>query len=161
MPATQSAPVTGRARRAPRTSDDLLGAIRRQDVAREEEQRRLGEGVVHRVKQCPPVPHPAEADAHAEDAHVLHAGIGEHALVVGLADDQPRRDAHGHQPEDQDGLPAECPRPAALHTARMRRMARNAQFRRAPESRADTTEGASLCASGSHVCMGARPIFVP
>ena len=53
------------------------------------------------------------------------------------------------------------PMPAAVQTACARSTARNAQFSRAPDSRAETTDGASLCASGSQVCRGARPILVP
>ena len=42
-----------------------------------------------------------------------------------------------------------------------RRMERKAQFSRTPDSIADAGAGAWLCASGSHVCIGASPIFVP
>ena len=40
-------------------------------------------------------------------------------------------------------------------------MPRNAQFNSAPESSAETTDGDSLWASGSQVCIGASPILVP
>ena len=50
---------------------------------------------------------------------------------------------------------------AADSNACVRRIAKKAQFNSAPESNADTTDGASLWASGSHVCSGARPILAP
>ena len=40
-------------------------------------------------------------------------------------------------------------------------MPRKAQLSSAPESSAETTDGASLWASGSQVWSGASPIFVP
>ena len=54
-----------------------------------------------------------------------------------------------------------APSPAATSTECTRRIASRAQFNSAPDSSAETTEGASLWASGSHVCIGARHIFVP
>jgi hypothetical protein len=38
---------------------------------------------------------------------------------------------------------------------------RKAQFKSAPDSMADTRDGDWLWASGSQLCMGARPIFEP
>ena len=43
----------------------------------------------------------AEAHAERQDAHVLHAGVGEHPLVVGLPDDQGRGHGHREQAEHQ------------------------------------------------------------
>ena len=51
--------------------------------------------------------------------------------------------------------------PAAAQTCWMRRMPRKAQLSKAPESRAETGEEASLWASGSQLCRGASPILVP
>ena len=51
--------------------------------------------------------------------------------------------------------------PAATQTWWARKMPRKAQFNSAPDSSAETTEGDSLCASGSQVCIGAKPILVP
>jgi hypothetical protein len=54
-----------------------------------------------------------------------------------------------------------APSPAAQLTWKARRIPRKAQFSSAPDISAETTDGDSLWASGSHVCSGARPIFVP
>ena len=40
-------------------------------------------------------------------------------------------------------------------------MIKKAEFKSAAESRAETGEGDSECASGSQKCTGASPIFVP
>ena len=83
-------------------------------------------------------------------------------LEVGLAEDEHGGHGHREQPKQRPaGRRLKSPRPAAARSACTRRMARNAQFSSAPDSRAETTEGASLWASGSQVCSGARPILVP
>ena len=51
--------------------------------------------------------------------------------------------------------------PAALTTARTRKMAVKATVVTPPARIAPTMPGASPYASGFHVCIGARPIFVP
>ena len=58
-------------------------------------------------------------------------------------------------------VPEKSPRPAAIIILLVLKIPRYAQLRRTPDKSADAGLGASLCASGSHVCMGARPILVP
>ena len=65
------------------------------------------------------------------------------------------------RPKPASRLPLKAPSPAAAQIAWARRMPRNAQLSSAPDSSAETGDGASLWASGNHVCMGAKPIFVP
>ena len=92
---------------------------------------------------------------------MLDARIGQHPLVVGLADDEHGGHAIESRPKNTSRSPLKCPSPAAARTLCPRRMPRNAQLSSAPDSRAETMDGASLWASGSQVCMGARPILVP
>ena len=49
----------------------------------------------------------------------------------------------------------------ARRSPRKRTIPTIAVFSSAPDSMAETGAGPSLCASGSHVCIGARPTFVP
>ena len=52
--------------------------------------------------------------------------------------------------------------PQAARAMVWKRMIPNsAHLMRAPDSRADTGVGAWLCASGNHMCTGARPALVP
>jgi hypothetical protein len=66
-----------------------------------------------------------------------------------------------NNPKITSNSPLNAPSPAASSSPWMRRIASSAQFNSAPESKAEITDGASLCASGSQVCSGARPILVP
>ena len=54
---------------------------------------------------APKAPDPAQPDAERQDAHVLDAGIGQHALEVGLAEDEHRRHGHRQQAEDHAAAP--------------------------------------------------------
>src|SRR5439155_17447732 len=52
--------------------------------------------------------------------------------------------------------------PAVMSTTALNRInAYKPTFNNTPDISALTGAGASLCASGSHVCMGASPAFVP
>ena len=104
----------------------------------------------------------AEAEADRDDAHVLDAVVGEQPLHVVLDRDEDRREDQRHEPEEQKdrmGL-AVLPRaPPAI--GRYRMMQKRAQLSMTPEKTADTGVGAWLWASGSQVCMGESPAFVP
>ena len=65
------------------------------------------------------------------------------------------------RPKKTSSVPLNPPRPAPSMIWCPRRMPRKAQLSRAPDSRAETSEGAWLWASGSQLCRGARPILVP
>ena len=92
---------------------------------------------------------------------MLDAGIGQHAFEIGLAEDEHGRHGHRDQAEEHQQIRLKAPSPAADQQRVRAEDGRNAQFNSAPESSAETTDGASLWASGSQVCSGARPIFVP
>src|SRR3989338_2408658 len=51
--------------------------------------------------------------------------------------------------------------PAAAQICKTLKIPKKAQFNKAPDKSAETGDGASMCASGSQVCMGASPILVP
>ena len=57
--------------------------------------------------------------------------------------------------------PESAPSPAASMIWWPRSMPSMAQLSSAPESRAETSDGAWLWASGSQLCRGARPILAP
>ena len=101
---------------------------------------RLGQRVVDRVEHGAEAGQRRRADAQREDAHVLDAGIGQHPLVVGLADDEHR----GHAPSRAGRSTTSSSRAEVAQAGRAparactRRMARKAQFSSAPgEQRRD------------------------
>ena len=77
-----------------------LGAVEGQDVAGRQEQHRLGQRVIDGVQHRAEGGHAADADAEREDAHVLDAGIGQHPLEVGLAEDE--HGGHGHRDQAEE-----------------------------------------------------------
>ena len=103
----------------------------------------------------------AQARAQGQNAHVLHAGVGQQALVMALPHDENGRRDQREQAEKDQQAAAEIARSAASMIWCPRRMPNRAQLSSAPESRADTRDGAWLWASGSQLCRGARPILVP
>ena len=92
----------------------------REDVAGDEKQHGLGEGVIHSVEHGAEDPGAAQADAQGEDAHVLDAGVGEEAFEIGLPDDERGRHGHGNQSEADEQRPGKVAKPGGgadlLHT---------------------------------------------
>ena len=81
----------------PRTSSIDARARRAADVARAQKQRAFGQAVGPDVKQRRRNARAAERRADAQNAHVLHAGIGEHPFEIARAQQEQRRHQHGKQ----------------------------------------------------------------
>ena len=78
------------------------GVKRLVDVARREEQHRLGQRMIAHVQQRAENGHRrVQADAGADEADVFEAGIGEHPLEVALHENERRGQEHGEQAEAQ------------------------------------------------------------
>ena len=122
---------------------------------------RFGERMIHGVQHRAERARAAEPDAERNDAHVLDAGIGQQPFVIRLAENKHRADDQRNQAQRNPDVAAEISQAGGDADLLHAESPRNAQFNTAPESSAETTDGASLCASGSQVCSGARPIFVP
>ena len=159
-PITHKAPVTGRTRSVPRVQGGLCAEMG-QRVAGGEKQHGLGDGVIHGVQHAAEPGNAADADPKDEDAHVLDAGIGQQPLEIHLPDHEQPRHGDERKTEEHEQVPAEGAEPC-FHQEGMRgEWEERRSLSRTPDRRADTTEGASLCASGSQVCSGAKPILVP
>ena len=81
-PARNSAPDKGRRLMAPLHIVRELASVRSVNVAGRKEQDALGQAVVDQVQQRTEDGDPADADAQHQDAHVLDAGVGQHAFEV-------------------------------------------------------------------------------
>ena len=57
----------------------------------------------------------AQAHGQGQDAHVLHAGVGQHALVVALSHDEDGGHEHGDQAEEDQQRAAEAAQARAQH----------------------------------------------
>ena len=147
-------------------ASDLRHHLRPESLAHgaaREEHQRLGDGVVHDVEERGEEPdEPPEADREGDYPHVLDARVGEHPLHVLREVHRSRGDAHRQQPEDYHQLAREgWPERAGGDDVEPQDSVDGAVEEDARQEGAHRASGASPWASGSHVCIGAMPAFVP
>ncbi|VTR64884.1 hypothetical protein DESC_270031 [Desulfosarcina cetonica] len=83
---------------------DQPAAEPHEDIAGGEKETGFDQAVVDQADDGPIGGHPADAGSQRDDAHVFDAGVGQHAFVLGLLEDEGRRRQDGGQTEDdQDG----------------------------------------------------------
>ena len=163
QPARQEQPAGPRHRlEQTRHARDLGRLVAVEHPSGEEEHRGLRQRVVHQVQHRGDGPQRSQRQPHADQAHVLDARVGQHPLVVPLD-----HEAEGRDRERQDtrggrgaGSGRRVPT-AALTTAFQRMIAYSATASSTPDIMAESGAGASAWASGSHVCIGARPGLRP
>ncbi len=123
---------------------EALARVGALDVPGGEEEHPLGQGVVDQVKHGPEGGQAADTDAEGENAHVFDAGVGEHALDVGLAHDEDGGQRQGEKSHGRAGRErARARSPAAAMICTPRRMARKATLVSPPARSAPTSPGAS------------------
>src|SRR5471030_2667371 len=103
----------------------------------------------------------AESESERQHAHVLDAGMAISRLMPCCFTMKSAATNSENAPNATSTVRGSSEELAASVIVRNRAMPSIAVFKSAPESMADTGAGPSLCASGSHVCIGARPAFVP
>ena len=86
-----------------------------QDVAGQQEEHALGQRMAHGVQHAAEGRGAAQAHGQGQDAHVLHAGVGQHALVVALSHDEDGGHEHGDQAEEDQQRAAEPAQARAQH----------------------------------------------
>ena len=85
------------------------------DVPGQQEEHALGQRMPHRMEHGPEDRRTAQPDAQGEDAHMLHAGIGQQALVVSLPHDEDGRREQGDDAEEDQQPAAEVAQPGRQH----------------------------------------------
>jgi hypothetical protein len=78
------------------------------DVPGGEEEDPLCEAVAHQVEERPNEGPLAEPEGHRQDPHVLHAGVCEHPLEVGLARHEDGGRRHGDKAHEDEGVVVEA-----------------------------------------------------
>ena len=126
-PATRMRADTGERHAIPEHGVRRARAGGAADVAGAQEQTPLGEAVVPHMKIAADNPVGPSPAPDGEDAHVLDAGVREHALEVALPQKKQRRDHHREQSQHQQRARASSRlRPQRPSTCLTRRMARKA-----------------------------------
>ena len=94
---------------------DQPAAEAQQDVAGTQKEARFDQAVVDQADHRTVGAQAADAGAEGDDAHVFDAGIGQHALVLGLFENEGRRGRDRDQAEDHQDRPRKATQAGGVH----------------------------------------------
>ena len=160
-PRIQRTPTGRSALSSPLISSVFLLWYRRRMLPEARKSDDLTQGMADQMHQRPQDAKAPRGDAHGDDPHVFHAGIGQHPLVVLDDEDVHRADEDREQSGEHQNAAGKREGVGGTKDLTEAQDPEQGQFSRVPESRAETAAGASEWASGSQVCMGAKPALVP